>query len=121
MKAQNISDYCVKKKTHLIYWNCGTVLFSFIKDVSVYTLLLKEVIKEALKHPSLAFKEFKQLLLCLPHRHLQVISISNLHKKKNDQSASALISLGPSVDFSDAPLIYATGLQLQLLVCSQFI
>ena len=51
------------------------ISFLFVKDGQVYPML-KEIRKEALKHLSLAFIEFEQLLSWLPLRDFWVISLS---------------------------------------------
>lgn len=59
-----------------LMWDAdGTISFPSVKDGPVCPLL-KEIQKEALKHSSSAFREFKQLLSQLPLRYSQVSSLS---------------------------------------------
>ncbi len=65
---------------HKELWD-GIISFPFLKDGPVCPML-KEIRKEALKHLSLAFREFEQHLSWLPLRYFQVISLRNVTKQK---------------------------------------
>ena len=67
---------CLKCRCHKKLWD-GIISFPFVKDSPVYPML-KVIRKEALKHLSLAFRGFDQLLSWLPLRYFRIILLSLL-------------------------------------------
>lgn len=75
------------------------ISFPHVKDGPVFPML-EEMRKEASKHLSLAFREFKPLLSGLPLRYFQVISLRLEETRKKHYLTAAWVSRESCVPWS---------------------